>query len=74
MGLDPSMLRSQDGQPLAENEGLWFYTSSRAKTVTGAPEDQQLMAEGCKDALLVMIESEPNGQGYTKPDYLNWAK
>ncbi len=74
MGLDPSTLRSQDGQPLAENEGLWFYTSSRAKTVTGAPEDQQLMAEGCKDALLVMIESEPNGQGYTKPDYLNWAK
>lgn len=74
MGLDPSTLCSQDGQPLAENEGLWFYTSSRAKTVTGAPEDQQLMAEGCKDALLVMIESEPNGQGYTKPDYLNWAK
>lgn len=74
MGLDPSTLRSQDGQPLAENEGLWFYTSSRAKTVTGAPEDQQLMAEGCKDALLVMIESEPNGKGYTKPDYLNWAK
>lgn len=74
MGLDPSTLHSQDGQPLAENEGLWFYTSFRAKTVTGAPEDQQLMAEGCKDALLVMIESEPNGQGYTKPDYLNWAK
>ncbi len=74
MDLDPSTLRSQDGQPLAENEGLWFYTSSRAKTVAGAPEDQQLMAEGCKDALLVMIESEPNGQGYTKPDYLNWAK
>ena len=48
-------------------------TESEAQTVNTAPQDQQLMAEGCKDALLVMIDSEPNGQGYTKPEYLNWT-
>lgn len=56
----------------SEDEGLWFYTSPTAQMVDKAPENQDLMAEGCKDALLVMIYSEPYGEGYTKPDYLNW--
>lgn len=72
MGLDLQTLTDRKGQPLRYGEGLWFYTSARAQTVNTAPQDQQLMAEGCKDALLVMIDSEPNGQGYTKPEYLNW--
>ena len=72
MGLDVDALVGRDGQKLAENEGLWFYTDSRAQMVDKAPEGQELMAEGCKDALLVMIDSEPNGAGYTKPEYLNW--
>ena len=73
MGLDLQTLTDRNGQPLRYGEGLWFYTSARAQTVNTAPQDQQLMAEGCKDALLVMIDSEPNGQGYTKPEYLNWT-
>ena len=73
MGLDLQTLIDRKGQPLRYGEGLWFYTSARAQTVNTAPQDQQLMAEGCKDALLVMIDSEPNGQGYTKPEYLNWT-
>ena len=73
MGLDLQTLTDRNGQPLRYGEGLWFYTSARAQTVNTAPQDQQLMAEGCRDALLVMIDSEPNGQGYTKPEYLNWA-
>ena len=73
MGLDLQTLTDRKGQPLRYGEGLWFYTSARAQTVNTAPQDQQLMAEGCKDALLVMIDSEPNGQGYTKPEYLNWT-
>ena len=73
MGLDLQTLTDRKGQPLRYGDGLWFYTSARAQTVNTAPQDQQLMAEGCKDALLVMIDSEPNGQGYTKPEYLNWT-
>ena len=73
MGMDLQTLTDRKGQPLRYGEGLWFYTSARAQTVNTAPQDQQLMAEGCKDALLVMIDSEPNGQGYTKPEYLNWT-
>ena len=73
MGLDVASLTGRDGEPLAEGEGLWFYTDSRAQMVDKAPEGQEIMVEGCKDALLVMIDSEPNGQGYTKPAYLDWA-
>ena len=32
------------------------------------------MVQGCRDALLVMINSEPYGDGYTKPAYLDWAR
>lgn len=72
LGLDVASLIGQDGEALAEDEGLWFYTPSRAQMVDKAPADQDIMVEGCKDALLAMIDSEPNGQGYTKPAYLNW--
>lgn len=72
MGLDVANLKDSTGAGLAEGEGLWFYTSATAQMVDKAPENQTLMAEGCRDALLVMIDSEPSGAGYTKPDYLNW--
>lgn len=72
MGYDPASLTDKKGVGLAEGEGLWFYTSPTAQMVDKTPEDQELMAEGCKDALLVMIASEPYGEGYTKPEYLNW--
>lgn len=72
MGYDVTAITDSNGEPLAEGEGLWFYTSSTAQMVDKAPEDQDIMAEGCKDALLVMINSEPYGEGYTKAEYLNW--
>lgn len=74
LGLNVASLIGWDGAPLAEDEGLWFYTGARAQMVDRAPADQAVMVEGCKDALLVMIDSEPNGQGYTKPAYLDWSK
>ena len=40
--------------------------------VDRAPEDQSTMVQGCRDALLTMIDSEPSGAGYTRPEYLNW--
>ena len=51
---------------------MMIPASATAQMVDKAPENQTLMAEGCRDALLVMIDSEPSGAGYTKPDYLNW--
>ena len=72
MGLNVASLKDANGQGLKEGEGLWFYTSSTAQMVDKAPQDQQAMVEGCRDALLVMIRSEPYGQGYTKPAYLDW--
>ncbi|MGN0183895.1 MAG: M14 family zinc carboxypeptidase [Aristaeellaceae bacterium] len=72
MGLDPAAITDSQGNGLAEGEGLWFYTSSTAQMVDKAPEDQATMVQGCRDALLVMINSEPYGDGYTKPAYLNW--
>lgn len=72
MGLDVANLKDASGQGLAEDEGLWFYTGATAQMVDKAPEDQSIMVEGCRDALLVMIDSEPQGTGYTKPEYLNW--
>ena len=72
MGLDLEKLTDRGGQPLAEGEGLWFYTSSTAQMVDKAPEGQELLCQGVRDALLVMIDSVPYGAGYTKPEYLNW--
>lgn len=64
MGLD---LSSFD---LGNAEGVWFYTPSDNLDTNYAPADQDIMCEGCKDALLVMMESEPYGQGWTVPWYL----
>ena len=72
LGLDPAAITDSEGNGLAEGEGLWFYTGSTAQMVDKAPEDQATMVQGCRDALLVMINSEPYGDGYTKPAYLNW--
>ena len=72
LGLDPAAITDSQGNGLAEGEGLWFYTSSTAQMVDKTPEDQATMVQGCRDALLVMINSEPYGDGYTKPAYLNW--
>ena len=72
LGLDVASLVDGSGEGLAEGEGLWFYTNATAQMVDRAPEDQSIMVQGCKDALMVMIESEPSGAGYTKPEYLNW--
>ena len=72
MGYDVAALTDKEGATLGDGEGLWFYTSSTAQMVDKAPEGQEIMVEGCKDALLVMIGSEPYGEGYTKPEYLNW--
>ena len=67
-----ALLVDNAGEGLKEGEGLWFYTSATAQMVDRAPEDQSTMVQGCKDALLVMIDSEPSGAGYTKAEYLNW--
>ncbi len=72
LGLDPATLTDASGMPLAEGEGLWFYTSSVAQMVDKAPEDQLTMAQGTRDSLLVMIESEPNGDGSSVPEYIKW--
>ena len=72
LGLDVALLVDNAGEGLKEGEGLWFYTSATAQMVDRAPEDQSTMVQGCKDALLVMIDSEPSGAGYTKAEYLNW--
>ena len=72
MGYDVAAITDKNGEPLAEGEGLWFYTSSTAQMVDKAPEARTSWPRGCKDALLVMIASEPYGEGYTKPGYLNW--
>ena len=72
MGLDVANLKDSQGEGLGEGEGLWFYTSSTAQMVDKAPENQDILVQGCRDALLAMIASEPSGDGYTKPEYLNW--
>ena len=51
------------GVGLKEGEGLWFYTGAAAQMVDRAPEDQGTMVQGCRDALLVMIDSELQGAG-----------
>lgn len=70
MGVDVENLHNADGVTLAEDEGLWFYTSSRNQMVNTAAEDQDVMVEGIRDAILVMIESEPSGAGYQLPAYM----
>lgn len=69
MGLDPSTLTDEDGKPLGANEGLWFYTNSTAQMADKAPEDQDVMVRGCRDAILTMIHSEPSGDGPQVPNY-----
>ena len=72
LSLDVASLTDETGEGLQAGEGLWFYTSAAAQMVDRAPEDQSTMVQGCRDALLTMIDSEPSGAGYTRPEYLNW--
>nr|WP_302595527.1 M14 family zinc carboxypeptidase [uncultured Cellulosilyticum sp.] len=64
LGLDPSKLVvtdtvTKEQRNLAEDEGLWFYTPMDSQRGgTWAPEDQDMMVEGAKDAVLEMIYSE----------------
>lgn len=69
LGLDPAAITDGDGKPLEKDEGLWFYTSSTAQMVDKAPDDQATMVKGARDAILTMIESEPQGQGSVAPRY-----
>ena len=69
LGLDPDAITDSDGVGLAEGEGLWFYTSSTNQMVNRAPEEQDVMVRGCRDAILTMMESEPNGKGYQNPGF-----
>ena len=64
--LDPAKLG------LKTTEGLWFNNTSSAQMAGKAPEDQDILVQGAKDAILVMIESEPNGAGYQRPAYVDW--
>ncbi len=65
--LDPQKLG------LAAAEGLWFCNTTKAQTSGVAPEDQDIMVKGAKDAILVMIENEPYGAGYQRPAYATWS-
>lgn len=64
LGLDPAKLVVTDTatntqRSLAEDEGLWFNTPMDSQRGgTWAPEDQDMMVEGAKDAVLEMIYSE----------------
>ena len=69
MGLDPATITDEDGQALGANEGLWFYTSETAQMADKAPENQDIMVRGCRDAILTMIHTEPNGDGPQVPVY-----
>jgi hypothetical protein len=69
LGLDPAAITDSHGVGLAEGEGLWFYTSSTAQMVDKAPDDQQTLVEGFLECALVMIHSEPNGDGPVAPRY-----
>ncbi len=64
MGLDLEPFETGDA------DGVWFYTAPTDQMVDKAPEDQSIMVQGAKDALLVMMESEPFGMGWTLPAYL----
>ena len=71
MGVDVEKLTNANGDKLAEDEGLWFYTSSRNQLNSVAAEDQDVLVEGIKDAILTMIYSEPSdGAGYSVPYWM----
>lgn len=53
-------------------DGVWFYTAPTDQMTDKAPTDQDVMVEGCRDALLKMIEAEPFGEGWTVPYYLGY--
>ena len=42
--------------------------------VNDAPEEQDVMVRGCRDAILTMIHSEPNGAGYQNPGFYTYIK
>ena len=69
LGLDPDAITDKDGVGLAADEGLWFYTSPTNQMVSRAPEEQDVMVRGCRDAILTMLESEPSGAGYQNPGF-----
>lgn len=70
MGLDPAALTNSNGDKLAEDEGLWFYTSARNQMVDKCVERQDEMCVGIKDAIVEMIKSEPTGEGFKRPAWL----
>ena len=70
MGLDVANIKDADGKGLAEGEGLWFRTSARDQMVHRAPEHQDQMCEGTLQSILVMIGSEPHGDGAQVPRYV----
>lgn len=70
MGLDVEHITDANGVGLKEGEGLWFRTSSVDQMVHRAPEHQDQMCEGTLQSILVMIESEPHGDGAQVPRYV----
>ena len=70
MGLDVTKITDANGVGLAESEGLWFRTSTKDQMVHKAPEHQDQMCEGTLQSILVMIESEPHGDGAQVPRYV----
>ena len=74
LGLDPDAITDSEGVGLAADEGLWFYTSPTNQMVNRAPEEQDVMVRGCRDAILTMIESEPSGSGYQNPGYYKYFR
>lgn len=55
------------------HENVWFKNTSRAQMTGKAPPDQDVMCEGTKDAIIVMIKSEPYGDGPYVPEYLKYC-
>lgn len=55
---------------IKEGMSLYFQTTERAQMSGYCPTNMNLMVEGAKDAVMVMIEAEPYGDGYSCPDYL----
>lgn len=51
-------------------DDVWFLNTSMAQTVGQAPPEQALMGAGVLDGLIVMIKSEPHGDGPIVPEYL----
>ena len=51
-------------------DDVWFKNNTDHFGAGQAPPDQDLMCEGVKDGLIVMIKSEPHGDGPIVPDYL----